>query len=227
MRAGLLPHDVGPSAPVKGDVHREVLGAQDVAADITGLICLIEGDGQPLLGVGHLASHIEEALGKPEGVAGDQTSLDELVGVALHEEAVFVGTGLRLVAVHHQIAGPHPRRAEPPLDPGGEPGTAPAQQAGGANLSVDFGWSHLQRPPQPGIPPGALVSGQCVAVDHIEAGSDDLLGHEPKPPSIRMIRKHLALAITSQNHRYRRGCGPSRRARPDRRGATPQPNGPR
>ena len=80
----LLAHDVGAGPPVEGDVHREGT-AQHAAAHVARGIRLVQRGGNSLLGQGHLASHVQEALGQPERVASDETPLDQLVGVALHE----------------------------------------------------------------------------------------------------------------------------------------------
>ena len=75
---------------------------------------------------------------QPDRVAGDEHALDELVGIALHEDAVLVGAGLGLVAVDHEVAGPHAGRAEAPLHAGREAGAAPAEQAGRLDLLDDL-----------------------------------------------------------------------------------------
>ncbi len=76
---------------------------------------------------------------RPERVAGDDGALDELVRITLHEQAVFVGAGLGLVAVDDEIAGPD-RRHESPLDAGGEAGAAAAEEHGLFDLTGDLGW---------------------------------------------------------------------------------------
>ena len=103
--------------------------AEDVPADVARGVGLVERLGQALLGEGQLAPDVEERLGGTDGVAAMSDALDELVGVALHEHAVLEGAGLALVAVDHEVAREHARRAEAPLHAGGEAGAAAAQEA--------------------------------------------------------------------------------------------------
>ena len=169
----LLADDVGTGSPVEDDVHGEV-GTQDLAPHVAGGIGLVQGGGDPLLGECHLAAHVQEALRQAEGVAGDQATLDELVGVALHEEAVLVGTGFALVAVHDQVPGPDALRAEPPLDACWEAGAAATQQGRFADLAVDVGRSLRQRSLQAHVPAGGLETGERVGVLVAEARGDQL-----------------------------------------------------
>ena len=95
--------------------------------------------------------------------------------IALHEDAVLVGAGLGLVAVHHDVAGEHAGRAEAPLDAGREAGAAPAQQAGALDLLGDLGRRHLvQRLGQRRVAAGLAVAVERVAVGQVPAGRDDL-----------------------------------------------------
>ena len=158
---------------MEDDVYGEV-GVQDLPTHIAGGIGLVQGCGDPLLGQGHLTPHVQEALREAQRVAGDEAALDELVGVALHEEAVLVGAGLALVAVDHQVARPDALRAEPPLDACRESGAATTQQGRLADLAVDLGRSLRHRRLQAHVPAGGLETGERVGVLVAETRGDQL-----------------------------------------------------
>ncbi len=143
-------------------------------ADVAGRVGLVEGGGDALLGQGHLAPDVEEGLAAADRVAGEQDALDQLVGIALHEDAVLVGAGLALVAVDDEVAGPHAGRAEAPLDAGREAGAAPTEEAGRLDLVDHRGRGHGQRLAQGLVAAGGLVAGQGVRVVVAEAAGDDL-----------------------------------------------------
>src|SRR5690606_31590962 len=165
---------------------------EDVPAHVAGLVGVVEGLGDALLGEGHLAAHVEEGLGGADRVAGDQHALDQLVGVALHEEAVLVGAGLGLVAVDDEVAGPHAGGAEAPLDAGREAGAAAAEEAGRLHLFVHGGGRLGQRGLEALVAAGGEVALEGVAVVEAEAGGDDGGGvgdgHQPAPPSLAAAR---------------------------------------
>ena len=121
------------------DVDREV-GAEDVGADVTGRVGLVQRHRHAFLSDSHLATDVQEALRQPGRVAGDEAALDDLVGIELHQQPVLVGTGFALVTVDHEVARELALRGEPPLDPGRESGTAATEHVGTAHLIV-----HLRR----------------------------------------------------------------------------------
>ena len=151
----LLADDVRAGAPLHDDVDGEV-GAEDVLADVAGGVGLVERRGHTLLGGGHLAADVEEALREAGGVAGDQAALDQLVRIELHQQAVLVRAGLALVAVDDEVARPHALRREPPLHAGREAGAAAPEHGGRADLLVDG----LRRAPQRGSEAGVAVGGE-------------------------------------------------------------------
>ena len=159
----LLADDVRAGAPRHDDVDGEV-GAEDVPADVAGGVGLVERGRHPLLGVGHLAADVQEALRQADRVAGDEAALDQLVGIELHEEAVLVRTRLALVAVDDEVARPHPLGRQPPLDAGGEAGAATAEDGGRADLLVDRLRRPAERGPQTLVAVGGEVAGERVRV---------------------------------------------------------------
>jgi hypothetical protein len=122
----------------------------------------------------HLTSDIEKTLGQTHRIAGDETTLDQLMRIELHEEPILVGTWLGLVTVHHQIARPHPRRAKAPLHAGRKPSTATAEQARVPNLSVNLLWRTTQRSPQTFIAFGRVSALQRVGVLVLKTRGHDL-----------------------------------------------------
>ena len=143
----LLANHVRAGTPVQDDVDAEV-AAEDVLADVARRICLVEGSGNPLLRERHLTADVQEALRQTGGVAGDQASLDELMRIELHQQAVLVGAWFALVTVDHEVPRPHRLRRETPLHTRRETGTAAAQDRRALDVVVNvdrrFGQRSLQ-----------------------------------------------------------------------------------
>ena len=169
----LLTDDVGAGTPGQRDVDAE-LRPHDVLADIALGVGLVERLGEILLSGGHLASHIQEALAEAQGVTGNEAAFDQLVGVALHEEAILVGTGLGLVTIDHEVVGELAGRHESPLDAGREAGAAAAEHDRVTDLGVDIGRGAVECAPQAFVPAGRFVPLKRVAVFVDEPAGDDL-----------------------------------------------------
>jgi hypothetical protein len=123
-----------------------------------------------------------------DGVGRDQHPLEELVGVALEQDAVLEGAGLHLVGVGDQVLRPGralAERHEAPLGRGGEAGAAAPTQAGvldqGLHAARVEVLEHLAQRPVAAQP---LVGGE---VRRLLAGADVLrhrsLGHLAHPYS--------------------------------------------
>ena len=84
--------------------------------------------------------------------------------------------GSGLVAVDHEVARPHARRAEAPLDPGREAGAAAAEQARGLHLGHDLFGLLRHREAEAVVAAGGEVALERVAVVVAEARRDDRLG---------------------------------------------------
>src|SRR5262245_14030016 len=103
QHAGLLAADVGPGAPVDGDVEVEA-GAEDVAAEVAGGPRLgdrrVEDPGLVLV----LAADVDVPPRRAYAVAGEGHALQQLERVVLDDLAVLERTRLALVRVAHHVA---------------------------------------------------------------------------------------------------------------------------
>ncbi len=84
------------------DVDRK-LGTQNIFANITGRIGLVECSCHALLSQRHLAANVQEALRQSSRVTRDETTLNQLVRIALHQQAILVRAGLAFVSIDNQI----------------------------------------------------------------------------------------------------------------------------
>ena len=105
-KRGLFAHYVCTSAPVQHDVYGEV-GTQNVFTNEAGCVCLVECGSNTLLRKRHLAPNVQEALRQTSRVTRNKAAFNQLVRVALHQQAVLICARLALVAVDNQIARPH------------------------------------------------------------------------------------------------------------------------
>src|SRR5690606_10657392 len=113
-----------------------------------------------------------------------------------------------LVAVDHEVAGPHAVGHEPPLGARREAGTAPAEERRVADLRVDVGRGTPERHPQRLVAAGGEVAVEGVAVLVGEPGGDDLrpvvqdvAGGVGQVSGISHRRAHLPLRLAR--------CGPA------------------
>ena len=98
----LLAADVGAGAAVD-DQLEVVAGAEDVRAQIAGLIRLGDGRVEDVGLAVVLAADEDEGVPDVGGEGGDRDPLDQLVGVALHQLAVLEGARLGLVRVAAEV----------------------------------------------------------------------------------------------------------------------------
>jgi hypothetical protein len=94
--------------------------------------------------MGHFPPGIQKDLGGTDGIRSDETTLDELMWIALHEQAVFVGPWLGLVTVYHDVSRPHTWRAKTPLDSSREPSAATAEHGCVFDHRPHLSWAHLE-----------------------------------------------------------------------------------
>ena len=94
--------------------------------------------------MGHFPPGIQKDLGGTDGIGSDEATLDQLMRIALHEQAVFVGAWLRLVTVYHDVARPHSRRAKPPLNPSWETSPAAAEHGCVFDHRTHLSRAHLE-----------------------------------------------------------------------------------
>ena len=97
---------------------------ENVLTDVPRRIRIVQRFGNTLLGERHLASDVQETTRETSRVTGNQTSLNELMRITLHQQTIFVGARLRLVTVDDEIARVHTLRGQPPLHASRESRTA-------------------------------------------------------------------------------------------------------
>ncbi len=102
-------------------------------------------------GVEVLRAGIDVTLGCPYRQGGDGGSLDQVIGVALHQHPVREGAGVALVRIADDTLGRERDIANRgPLDPGREGSTAVPAQARVSDLLHDPRGLKSDRPPEPG-----------------------------------------------------------------------------
>ena len=97
-KRGFFAHHVCASTPVQHDVDGEV-GTQNVFANEACRVRLVECGSNALLCKRHLAANVQEALRQTGRVTRDEATLNQLVRVALHQQAVLICAWLALVTV--------------------------------------------------------------------------------------------------------------------------------
>ena len=158
---------------MQDNVDAEV-GTQYVLTDIPGGVGLVERGGHSFVRQCHLAPDIEETLGQPSGVTGDQTAFDQLMRIALHQQPVFIGAGLGLVAIDHQVPRPDSIGRETPFGARGEARAAATQQGGITNVLVDITWRLGQRGAQPLVTTRGQETFKGVSIFVLETRGDYL-----------------------------------------------------
>ena len=168
----LFADNVRSGAPVQHDVDTEV-GAKNVFADVSGRVRIVQGNCNALLGNRHFAAYVQKALRESRGIAGNQTTFDQLVRVALHEQAILIGARLAFVAIDHEVARPHILRCETPFDTSRKAGAATAKDGCALDPIVNFGRLHGDGLAQALVTTGCVVSVKGEAVIELEAGCDN------------------------------------------------------
>ena len=128
---GFLAADVGAGAEVVVQVEIKT-GAEQVFAEETGVSGFGEGGLHALVGFLELAADVVVAHGGAHGVAADDHSLNERVGVVAQDVAVFAGAGFAFVGVAHHVFLPRRgARHEVPFDARRKARAAAPAQVGG------------------------------------------------------------------------------------------------
>ena len=130
---GFLTADVAPSAGM--DVHLQVeVRAENALAEVAAGVAFSDCIAQSL--DRHQILPADKNVGNigTDGVGGEYHALDQLVRVALHQQAVFEGTRLHFIGVADQVlvagcAGVAPRN-KAPFHAGWKAGTAATAQVG-------------------------------------------------------------------------------------------------
>ena len=122
------PQTKAPGALLDDDVEVGE-AAEDVGPEQSGRPALGDGVLQALDGQRVLGPAVDVALGRPDGVGGDEHALDHSEGVALQDGAVHEGPGVALVGVADEVLlGGRGAEGDLPLLPGGEAGATPSAQ---------------------------------------------------------------------------------------------------
>ena len=122
---------------------------------------------------GHFAADIKEGLTATDGIARKENTLNKLMGIALHKEAVFVGAGFGFIAIDYEVTRPHILGSETPLHTGRETGAAASKKSCGLDLVGNCGRTHRKCFTQRLITTGGFVTSKRVAIGPIETRGDD------------------------------------------------------
>ena len=145
----LLARFVGAGAAVHVDVAVEA-AAEDVLAEVAGLVGLVDLGLEDLLHVVELAADVDVGDLRADGVAGDRAPLDQQVRVALHQHVILERARLALVGVAGDVLRlGRVLEDELPLQAGREAGAAAAAQPRRLHLLDDVVRLQRQRLAQP------------------------------------------------------------------------------
>ena len=131
---GFLAADIGAGTLDNADVEGTT-GAHDVGPEPAIDVRDVDGGAQDGDGIGVLGAHVDEALRRSRGEAGDSHAFEQCEGVALHEHAVGEGAAVALIGVAADVllvALGFEHRA--PLDASGEAGSPAATQTRGEDV---------------------------------------------------------------------------------------------
>src|SRR5215472_14771280 len=81
------------------------IAAQDIAAEVSGAVGLVDSLLATLVGLPDLAVDVVVSALAAHGIGRDRHALDQDVRVVAHDVAVLERTGLSLVGVAHQVLG--------------------------------------------------------------------------------------------------------------------------
>src|SRR5208337_1481183 len=139
-----LPGDEGPGTAMDGHVEVEAR-AQDVRAHKPVLTRLLQGQPRVLDGQWVLLPYVDIPLVGTDGVAADDQTFEDAVGVTLEEATVHVRAGVPLVAVDDDVLHIARRLAgRLPLHAGRESAAPPPAQVGPLDPVDDLLWAQLE-----------------------------------------------------------------------------------
>ena len=125
----LLAADVGRSSLVQVEVEREGT-ALDGAPEVAGGIGLVDRPLQPLPALRIFVAQIEVGSRGPRGIRRQDNSLNHLMGIVFHQDAVVECARLALVGIDAEVNRPGVVFGqERPLEASGKPGATPAAEA--------------------------------------------------------------------------------------------------
>ena len=77
--------------------------AEDVVAEVAGVVGLVDRGLQPATGVDQLAAQVDEGVVAAHRERRDDDAFDQRVRIGHHQRGVFAGAGLALVGVDHEV----------------------------------------------------------------------------------------------------------------------------
>ena len=173
--------DVGPRPQVHSHLEA-VRGPEQVAAQEAAALEFGDAFLEAPSEIPEFAAAVDVGRRGLGGIGAQRHPLQELVGVALHDLAVFERARLGLVGVNDDVTREDIGREEAPLHAGRETGPAPPAQArglddlddlrrllGGHRLAQRFEAAVLQ------------VDVELVDVGDVEVAQQDVLSHRPAP----------------------------------------------
>ncbi len=148
--------------------------AEDVRAEVAGLVCLGDRGPQPASAVHQFPAQVDEGVVRPHRERGDDDALDQRMWVGHHQRRVLAGTGLALIRVDDQIVRfAVALRDEAPLHAGGEASAATAPQTGVLDKPDDGVRTRLQRLAQRLVTIGAFVGGERPGLGSVPASGEN------------------------------------------------------
>ena len=185
QQPGLLAADIGAGAAMDDDVEIPPRSA-GVGADQPGFARFLDRRFQPFRLAEEFAPDIDEGGMGSHGETGEQRTFNQFMRIVPYDIAILAGSGLALVRIDDQVGRPAVRflRHERPFQPGREPGSAAAAQAG----ILDLLDQRIAAPREqlPGAVPVAAPSrsGEPPVVLPVEVGEDAvLIGESHQAPS--------------------------------------------
>src|SRR6185312_4219013 len=98
----LFPTDVGTSATMDDHLQR-IATAQNILANISGSVCLLNRPLNLSGGQRKLAPHVDKRNGDATGIAGNNHPFDQLMRIFLHQHPVLKRPRLALIRVTAEV----------------------------------------------------------------------------------------------------------------------------
>src|SRR3954454_8612695 len=105
QQSGFFTTDIPARTDVQVQFKVEA-GPENIRSEIPALFCLSQSKGEPLRRAPVFASQENVPDLSLNGIRGDSHALDELVRIALHQNAVFESARLHLVRIRPQVFRP-------------------------------------------------------------------------------------------------------------------------
>jgi hypothetical protein len=176
--------------------------AENVLAEQPALAHLGEGDSEAPNRQRVLGADVDDAFACPDGVSGDEHAFQHRVRVALQHAAVHERARVAFVRIADQVLRRSRRLAgKPPLQPGREPGSAAAPQAGGEHLFDHRLGLHSEGLLQALIAARGEVVIHVLGIDETQVAGDDAylgLEHGEVEESRQTVHRTLAKGAERQ-----------------------------